>query len=85
MQFDSMEASQPFLDILLNQSPIVVGMGFVIYTLWKVYQKEKDQKEALADKVITNNIIIQEQMKDMIELQKKVVDTLEQMRHGRAN
>jgi hypothetical protein len=60
-------------------------MAFVIYTLWKVYQKEKDQKEALADKVITNNIIIQEQMKDMIELQKKVVDTLEQMRHGRAN
>jgi hypothetical protein len=80
-----MEASEPFLDILLNQSPIVVGMAFVIYTLWKVYQKEKDQKEALADKVITNNIIIQEQMKDMIELQKKVVDTLEQMRHGRAN
>jgi hypothetical protein len=85
MQFDSMEASEPFLNILLNQSPIVVGMAFVIYTLWKVYQKEKDQKEALADKVITNNIIIQEQMKDMIELQKKVVDTLEQMRHGRAN
>jgi hypothetical protein len=80
-----MEASEPFLNILLNQSPIVVGMAFVIYTLWKVYQKEKDQKEALADKVITNNIIIQEQMKDMIELQKKVVDTLEQMRHGRAN
>jgi len=85
MQFDSMEASEPFLNILLNQSPIVVGMAFVIYTLWKVYQKEKDQKEALADKVITNNIIIQEQMKDMIELQKKVVDTLEQMRHGRTN
>jgi hypothetical protein len=85
MQFDLMEASEPFLNILLNQSPIVVGMAFVIYTLWKVYQKEKDQKEALADKVITNNIIIQEQMKDMIELQKKVVDTLEQMRHGRAN
>jgi hypothetical protein len=85
MQFDSMEASEPFLDILLNQSPIVVGMAFVIYTLWKVYQKEKDQKEALADKVITNNIIIQEQMKDMIELQKKVVDTLEQMRHARPN
>jgi hypothetical protein len=85
MQFDSMEASEPFLNILLNQSPIVVGMAFVIYTLWKVYQKEKDQKEALADKVITNNIIIQEQMKDMIELQKKVVDTLEQMRHGRPN
>jgi hypothetical protein len=85
MQFDSMEASEPFLNILLNQSPIVVGMAFVIYTLWKVYQKEKDQKEALADKVITNNIIIQEQMKDMIELQKKVVDTLEQMRHARPN
>ena len=80
-----MEASQPFIDILLNQSPIVVGMGFVIYTLWKVYQKEKDQKEALADKVITNNIIIQEQMKDMIELQKKVVDKLDQLYHGKTS
>jgi len=79
-----MEASQPFLDILLNQSPIVVGMAFVIYTLWKVYQKEKDQKEALADKVITNNIIIQEQMKDMIELQKKIVDTLDQIKNGKS-
>ena len=79
-----MEASQPFLEILLNQSPIVVGMAFVIYTLWKVYQKEKDQKEALADKVITNNIIIQEQMKDMIELQKKIVDTLDQIKNGKS-
>lgn len=80
-----MEASQPFLDILLNQSPIVVGMGFVIYTLWKVYQKEKEQKELLADKVITNNILIQEQMKDMIELQKKVVDKLDEIKHGKAS
>jgi hypothetical protein len=80
-----MEATQPLLDILLNQSPIVVGMGFVIYTLWKSYQKEKDQKEVLADKVITNNIIIQEQMKDMIELQKKVVDTLDQMKNGKSH
>jgi hypothetical protein len=80
-----MEASQPFLDILLNQSPIVVGMGFVIYTLWKVYQKEKDQKEVLADKVITNNILIQEQIKDMIELQKKAVDLLDQIKHGKVN
>ncbi len=58
-------------------------MAFVIYTLWKVYQKEKDQKEALADKVITNNILVQEQLKDMIEMQKKMVDTLEQIKHGK--
>jgi hypothetical protein len=60
-------------------------MAFVIYTLWKVYQKEKDQKEALADKVITNNILVQEQLKDMIEMQKKMVDTLDQIRHGKSN
>jgi len=66
-----MESSQPFLDILLNQSPIVIMMAFVIYTLWKVYQKEKEEKSILADRVITNNMLIQEQMKDMIELQKK--------------
>jgi hypothetical protein len=79
-----MESTQPFLDILMNQSPIVIGMAFIVYTLWKSYQKEKDQKEALADKVITNNILIQEQMKDMIELQKRIVDKLDQMHHGKA-
>ncbi len=80
-----MEASQPFLDILLNQSPLVVLLAFGIYTLWKVYQKEKEQKEALADKVITNNILIQEQIKDMIELQKKAVELLDQIKHAKAN
>ena len=80
-----MEANQPFLDILLNQSPIVILLGFGIYTLWKVYQKEKEQKDALADKVITNNIIIQEHMKDMIELQKKVIDKLKKLPNGRDN
>jgi hypothetical protein len=80
-----MESTQPFLDVLLNQSPIVIGMAFLIYTLWKAYQKEKDQKEVLADKVITNNIMVQEQMKDMIELQKKIVDKLDQLNHGKTN
>jgi len=80
-----MESSQPFLDILLNQSPIVIMMAFVIYTLWKVYQKEKDEKAILADRVITNNMLIQEQMKDMIELQKKVVDKLDQLHNVKAN
>jgi len=37
----------------------------------------------LADRVITNNMLIQEQMKDMIELQKKVVDKLDQINHGK--
>jgi hypothetical protein len=78
-----MESTQPFLDVLMNQSPIVIGMAFLIYTLWKSYQKEKDQKEVLADKVITNNIMVQEQMKDMIELQKKIVDKLDQLSHGK--
>jgi hypothetical protein len=78
-----MESTEPFLNILMNQSPIVIMMGFVIYTLWKVYQKEKDEKSILADRVITNNMLIQEQMKDMIELQKKVVDKLDQMNHGK--
>ena len=80
-----MESTQPFLDVLLNQSPIVIGMAFLVYTLWKAYQKEKDQKEVLADKVITNNIMVQEQMKDMIELQKKIVDKLDQLSHGKTH
>jgi hypothetical protein len=80
-----MESTQPFLDVLMNQSPIVIGMAFLVYTLWKAYQKEKDQKEVLADKVITNNIMVQEQMKDMIELQKKIVDKLDQLNHGKIN
>jgi hypothetical protein len=80
-----MESTQPFLDVLMNQSPIVIGMAFLIYTLWKSYQKEKDQKEVLADKVITNNIMVQEQMKDMIELQKKIVDKLDQLNHGKTH
>jgi hypothetical protein len=80
-----MESTQPFLDVLMNQSPIVIGMAFLVYTLWKAYQKEKDQKEVLADKVITNNIMVQEQMKDMIELQKKIVDKLDQLNHGKTN
>ena len=80
-----MESTQSFLDVLMNQSPIVIGMAFLVYTLWKAYQKEKDQKEVLADKVITNNIMVQEQMKDMIELQKKIVDKLDQLNHGKTN
>lgn len=80
-----METNQAFLDILLNQSPIVVGMAFVIYTLWKKYVKVQDQKEALADKVITNNILVQEQMKDMIENQKKTLEILEHIKNGKSN
>jgi len=77
-----MESSAKFLEVLFNQSPIIIGMGFVIYTLWKAYQKEKEQKDLLADKVITNNIIIQEQMKDLINLQNKVIEKLDSLNHG---
>jgi len=77
-----MESSAKFLEVLFNQSPIIIGMGFVIYTLWKAYQKEKDQKDLLADKVITNNIIIQEQMKDLINLQNKVIEKLDSLNNG---
>ena len=80
-----MEASPQFLEVLFNQSPIVILMSVVIWTLWKVYQKEKDQKEVLADKVITNNILIQEQLKDMMELQKTVVNKLDQIAHGKTS
>ena len=77
-----MEASTKFFEVLFSQSPVIIGMAFVIYTLWKAYQREKDQKDLLADKVITNNIIIQEQMKDMITLQNKVIEKLDSLKNG---
>jgi hypothetical protein len=80
-----MEASQGFLEILLNQSPLVVLMGFGIYVIWGKYVKVQEQKDNLADKVITNNIYIQEQMKDMIENQKKTLEILEHLKNGKLN
>jgi hypothetical protein len=80
-----METSQGFLEILLNQSPLVVLMGFGIYVIWGKYVKVQEQKDNLADKVITNNIYIQEQMKDMIENQKKTLEILEHLKNGKLN
>ena len=73
------------LEEIGKQIPLVGGMIIVIREIWKNFLKEKEQKEILADKVITNNIMIQEQIKDMIDLQKKIVDKLDDIKNGKAN
>lgn len=73
------------LEEIGKQIPLVGGMIIVIREIWKNFLKEKEQKEILADKVITNNIMIQEQIKDMIDLQKKIVDKLDEIKNGKAN
>ena len=44
---------------------------FGCYTLWRELKSERGKNDALTDKVITNNITMQEQLKDLIDLIKK--------------
>lgn len=41
------------------------------YTLWRELKAERGKNDILTDKVITNNITMQEQLKDLIDLIKK--------------
>lgn len=43
---------------------------FGCYTLWRELKAERAKNDILTDKVITNNITTQEQLKDIIELVK---------------
>lgn len=43
---------------------------FACYILWKELKEERKKNDILTDKVITNNITTQEQLKDIIELVK---------------
>jgi len=43
---------------------------FACYTLWRELKAERAKNDILTDKVITNNITTQEQLKDIIELVK---------------
>lgn len=44
---------------------------FGCYTLWRELKSERGKNDVLTDKVITNNITMQEQLKDLIDLIKK--------------
>jgi hypothetical protein len=41
---------------------------FGCYTLWRELKSERSKNDIMTDKVITNNITMQEQLKDLIEL-----------------
>lgn len=41
---------------------------FGCYTLWRELKAERGKNDILTDKVITNNITMQEQLKDLIDL-----------------
>lgn len=45
-------------------------LALVSYFLWKELRQERQRNDQLTDKVITNNITMQEQLKDIIELLK---------------
>ncbi len=52
-------------------SGLSTGILFVVsYFLWKELKAERDKNDSLTDKIITNNIVMQEQLKDIIELLK---------------
>lgn len=42
-------------------------LGFISYMLWKDLKEERLKNDQLTDKIITNNIVMQEQLKDIIE------------------
>lgn len=51
---------------------------FGCYTLWRELKSERAKNDILTDKVITNNITMQEQLKDLIDL-------IKSKNHGNVN
>jgi hypothetical protein len=52
-------------------SGLSTGILFLVsYFLWKELKEERTRNDSLTDKIITNNIVMQEQLKDIIELLK---------------
>lgn len=43
---------------------------FGCYTLWNALKKEREKNDQLTEKIITNNITMQEQLKDIVEILK---------------
>lgn len=72
--------SQVVSDMPLDVSSIILKIfesggiagvfGFIAYMLWKELKEERTKNDQLTDKIITNNITMQEQLKDIIELLK---------------
>ena len=54
------------LDSGLLQGVLLFGC----YTLWNALKDERKKNDQLTEKIITNNITMQEQLKDIIEILK---------------
>lgn len=84
--------SQSLVNVLLNQSPIVIGLCFVIWHLWKIYLKEKDKKDALAEIVVKTTMLWEERYskesqddKDIKEFMKEIREFVKEIRDGKGN
>ena len=84
--------SQSLINILLNQSPIVIGLCFVVWHLWKAYVKEKDKKDALAEVVVKTTMLWEERYskesqddKDIKEFMKEIREFVKDIRDGKVN
>jgi hypothetical protein len=64
---DSASLFSKILESGLLQAVLLFGC----YTLWNALKKERDKNDQLTEKIITNNITMQEQLKDIVEILKK--------------
>jgi len=46
-----MEASA-ILETLINQSPLIAVLGYMLYKIWDAFLKEKDKKDTMAEALI---------------------------------
>ena len=61
------------VETMVTKIPEMGIAGFcmlIAYILWKELKAERAKNDQLTDKVITNNITMQEQLKDIIEILK---------------
>lgn len=84
--------SQSLINVLMNQSPIVILLVYVCYTLWKSYLKEKDKKDSLAEVVVKTTLLWEERYskesqddKDIKEFMKEIREFVKDIKDGKAN
>lgn len=82
--------AQSLMNILLNQSPLVIGLCFVIYKLWQAYIKEKDKKDSLADIVVKTTLLWEERYskesqddKDIKVFMQEIREFVKEIRNGK--
>lgn len=92
MEAGNLIDSQSIINVILNQSPLVILLAYVCYTLWKAYQKEKDKKDSLAEIVVKTTMLWEERYskesqddKEIKEFMKEIREFVKQIRDGKVN